>query len=130
MKRALLILIVLFLAACGKTKIHENVDEELAKDALQLMEVVTNNVDKGILYEDADSNDKSVIDGYYDKYLGKFSTKKGSYEGVNEHISIIANATYARYIDGISLDTEKDNLKESEERLKEFISSGEGFNID
>ncbi|GIO22443.1 hypothetical protein [Oceanobacillus sp. J11TS1] len=129
MKKVLFILLlVLFLSACGNVEIHEDVNEEVAKDALQLMDVVTTNVDKGIAYEDSD--DKGTVDEYYKKYLGEFSTKKGIYSGVNEDILIIANATTVRYMDGITLETEKENLKESEERLKEFISTGEGYNID
>lgn len=125
-----LLLSIVLLAACGETNIHEDVDEEVAKDALQLMDVVTKNVDKGILYEDADSNDKNVVDTYYDKYMGEFSTKKGLYDGVNEDILIISNATTVRYMEGITLETEKESLKDSESNLKEFISTGEGYDID
>lgn len=132
MKKLFIFFIVaMFLVSCGSNvKIHENVDEEVAKDALQLMEVVTRNVDKGILYEDANSNDRNVVDSYYDKYIGQFSTKKDLYDDVNKDILIIANATAVRYMKGITLETEKEDLKDSEKRLKEFITTGEGYNID
>lgn len=129
MKKVLfVILVALFLSACNDdVKIHEDVDEEVAKDALQLMDIVTKNVDEGITYEDSD--DKGTVDEYYKKYLGEFSYRKDLYSGVDEDILIIANATATRYIDGITLETEIDSLKESEERLKEFISTGEGYNL-
>src|SRR5690625_265952 len=128
MKRIFVLLtIAFFLVACGDVKVHEDVDEEVAKDVLQLMDVVTKNVDKDILYEDASSNDKNLVDTYYKKYLGEFSIKKDLYDGVNEDILIISNATAVRYEQGITLDTEKDDLKESEERLKEFVKTGKGY---
>ena len=53
MQRLIVVLLsVIVLVACGSTEIHEDIDEELASDALQLMEVVTKNVEKDILYED------------------------------------------------------------------------------
>lgn len=131
MKRIFVLMFTAFiLSSCGQVEIHENVDEELASDALQLAEVVTENIDKGNLYEDADGTDKNVVDSYYDKYIGEFSTNKGLYDGVNEDITIIANAIAVRYKQGVTLETEKEDLKEDSERLKEFISTGEGYDID
>ncbi|MBP1967993.1 putative S18 family serine protease [Virgibacillus natechei] len=132
MKKILLMLSLslILLSACNSVNIHEDVDEEVAEDALQLMDVVTTNVDKGTLYEDASSEDQNVVDSYYSKYMGEFSTKKDLYDDVDEDILIISNATTARYMEGITLETEKDSLKDSEERLKEFVESGEGYNID
>lgn len=126
-KLLILLMAAMFLAACRGPKIHENVNDEVAKDALQLMDVVTKNVDKGILYEDANNNDKNVVDTYYNKYMGQFSTKKDLYDGVDEDILIISNATAARYMEGITLDTEKEDLKDSEQRLREFVKSGKGY---
>lgn len=126
MRKVLLIAVLsTLLVGCNDTKIHENVNEEVATDALQLMDAVVKNVDKGVAYEDADSKD--VVDNYYDKYMGRFSTKKDLYDKVNEDILIIANATAARYKEGISLETEKEELKEDQQQLKEFVSTGQGY---
>lgn len=128
-KHIMILLTVMLLTACS-VEIHEDVDEEVASDALQLMETVVKNVNKDILYEDASTHDRNIVDSYYDKYIGEFSSKKGLYDGVNEDILIISNATAVRYMKGITLDTEKDELKESEKRLKEFITTGEGYGIE
>lgn len=128
-KYILLLIAAMFLVACGNVKVHENVDEEVAEDATQLMDVVTKNVKKDILYEEADSKDKNVVDSYYDKYIGKFSTKKDLYDGVNEDILIISNATAVSYKDGITLETEKEDLKESKNTLKRFIETGVGYDL-
>lgn len=130
-KKTLFILMAaIMLVACGDPKIHDNVNEEVASDALQLMNVITKNVNKGIIYEDADGNDKNVVDTYYDKYMGEFSTKKNLYDGVDKDILIIANATAVRYKEGITLETEIKDLKNSKERLEEFVKTGEGYDVD
>lgn len=126
-KYILLVIAAMFLVACGDVKVHEDVNEEVAEDALQLMKVVTKNVDKDTLYEDASSNDKNVVDSYYKKYIGEFSTKKSLYDGVDEDILIVSNATAVRYMDGITLETEKEDLKDSNDTLKEFVESGQGY---
>ena len=124
------IILLIMLVGCSNVQIHDDVDEEVANDALQLMDVVTKNVDKGTLYEDASSKDRNIVDSYYDKYIGKFNTKKGIYDGVDDDILIISKATTVKFKKGITLETEKEDLKESESNLKEFISTGKGYDID
>lgn len=124
-----ILMLTVVLSACGDLNVHDDVDEELAEDSWQMMVVVSKNVDKDIMYEDAESEDKNIVDSYYDKYAGEFSTLDGIFEGVDEDISIIANATVVKYKQGITLDTEKEDLEDSKDNMKEFIESGEGYDI-
>jgi hypothetical protein len=126
MKRIVILLgALLLLVGCSEdVKIHENVRTEIATDALQVVDVIVTNVENEIDYEDAE--DKDVIDAYQYKYSKENSDfNRELYDGVNERVMVTASATVYRYVEGVVLDTQKEEIKFSKERLVEYITTGE-----
>lgn len=123
MKRLLLLLPIL-LMACGSVKIHENVDEEHAKDAMQVMDRISYYVDKEISIEDVDEKDHLLFERYTNKYIEKTDVIPVNLEGVDKSINIMATAALVRYAKGATLESDKEDIKESYDYMIQFIKEG------
>ncbi len=126
MKRILLFLSTsLFLLSCGNVKIHENVDEDLAKDAMQVVEAIIKNVEDGVQIEEVSVEDDALFESYYNKYLnGDSALPIQDFQGADKTIEIMASGSLVKYSKGISLESDKESLMENKRIMIESIESG------
>jgi len=125
-----IILLVMLLSACGSGKVHESVDEGIAKDARQVMDRIKYNVDKGIAIEDVSDEDDKLFDNYTKKYIDENSLYKSGYKDVEEDILIMSSGSLVKYAKGISLESEIETLKDNEEIMEECITTGKAIEKD
>lgn len=123
-KITLLIAVSFILVACGSVKIHENVNKDIAKDAIQVMDRITYNVNKDIQIEDVSDKDDKLFERYTNKYIEKTDTIPIKIEGVDKSIIAMSSASLVRYAKGANLTSDKENIKENKEYMNEFIETG------
>jgi len=115
---------MLFLVACGGTKIHENVDESVAKDSMQVMDRIIYNIDKGISIEEVSEEDNSLFERYFDKYIEGEDIFSPKLEGVDYDIYIMASGSLVTYAKGASLESDKESIKENNDLMMKLIKTG------
>ncbi|GGN59399.1 lipoprotein [Oceanobacillus indicireducens] len=126
MRKYLFILLsILILAACGEVKIHENVDEEVAKDSMQVMDRIFENIDNGIAIEDVSENDHKLFERFTNKYIDKTDTIPIELDGVDYSISLMASDSLIKYAKGASLESDKAVIEENYEYMMRYIEEGE-----
>lgn len=125
-KKAIIVFVVtILLVACGDVKTHKNVDEELAKDSIQVMDRILENVEKDISIEDVDNKDNALFESYFNKYMEDDEILKPSkYSGANNDVYIFTGGTLVTYSKGISLDSDKEKIKENYEYMMKAIETG------
>lgn len=125
-KLLILLLLALVLVACDSPKIHENVDEGVANDSIQLMEMILKNADDGISIEDVNEDDEKLFISYKKKYIDEDVTIPLNLNKAEEDIVLMASASLVAFANGLSLESDKDRVKENNEYMIEFIESGKG----
>src|SRR5690625_887990 len=126
MKRILILLIaIVFLVACGEVKVHDNVDAQVAKDSIQVMDRIMYNVDKEIPIEEVDEKDDRIFERYYERYIGEEDTIPLNLEVVDESIVVMGSASLVRYAKGASLESDKEYILENHESMLEYLETGE-----
>ncbi len=129
-KYILLLMAAMFLVACGDVKIHENVDEQVAEDSIQVMDRIIDNIENDIDIEDASEDDHKVFERYTNKYIDKTDTIPIDLDGVNESISVMAAGSLVKYAKGASLESDKEDIKENYEYMIQFIEEGKSASED
>jgi len=125
LKRTLILLLAaMFLVACGNVKIHENVDEQVAKDSMQVMDRIIYNIDKDIPIEDVEDDDHELFERFTNKYIDKSDTIPVDLEGVDKSVNVMASGSLVKYAKGASLESDKEDIKESYDTMIEFIETG------
>ena len=114
----------MFLVACGNVKIHENVDEQVAKDSMQVMDRIIYNIDKDIPIEDVEDDDHELFERFTNKYIDKSDTIPVDLEGVDKSVNVMASGSLVKYAKGASLESDKEDIKESYDTMIEFIETG------
>ncbi len=116
---------VLLLVGCGNNvKIHENVNEQVAKDSMQVMDRILYNIDKDIAIEDVSEDDHKLFERFTNKYIDKTDTIPVDLEGVDKSVNIMAAASLVTYAKGVSLESDKEDIKENYEYMMDFIETG------
>ncbi|MBO1003752.1 hypothetical protein [Pseudogracilibacillus auburnensis] len=125
MKKYLLMFVaLLLLTACGEVKIHENVDEQVAKDSMQVMDRILDNIDKDLPIEDVSEDDHKLFERFTNKYIEKTDVIPIELDGVDESIYLMASGGLIKYAKGASLESDKEDIKENYEYMIKFIETG------
>ena len=125
LRKVLFILIaVLLLTACGEVKIHENVDEQVAKDSMQVMDIILYNIENDIPIEDASKEDHEVFERFTNKYIDKTDVIPIELDGVDDSVNIMAAGSLVKYAKGASLESDKADIQENYDYMIKFIETG------
>src|SRR5690625_4834652 len=100
---------MIILAACNGIKIHENVDESVANDSVQVMDRILYNIDKGTPIEEVSEEDDSLFERYFDKYIEKNDILSPELEGVDYDIYTMASGSLVKYAKGAYLESDKES---------------------
>ncbi|GAA5416209.1 hypothetical protein Pryu01_01241 [Paraliobacillus ryukyuensis] len=121
MKKLLLFLavILLLISACGNG-IDENVDENIAKDTMQSIEIVKDAINNNTVVEDLPDEDLRIMSKYKDKY-----EQDDSLNGVDEQIIAFGITVVSKYARSSLLQSEVDKIAEDIEVTEKMISTGE-----
>lgn len=126
MKKLFFVLVaILLLAGCGKVKIHENVNEQVAEDSMQVMDRILYNIDKDIPIDSISEQDEKLFERFTNKYIDKTDVIPVDLDGVDRSINIMATASLVKYAKGVSLESDKDEIKENYDYMIQFIEEGE-----
>lgn len=126
MKKLLILLMAaMFLVACGNVKVHENVDEQVANDSMQVMDRIIYNIDEDIPIEDVEEEDHKLFERFTNKYIDKTDTIPIELDGVDESINTMAAGSLVKYAKGASLESDKESIKENYDYMIKFIEEGE-----
>lgn len=123
-KLIVLVAATLMLVACGSTKVHDNVDEQVAEDSMQVMDRVIKNVKDDVAIEDVSEDDHELFERYTNKYIDQTDAVPIELEGVDKDITSMASDSLVKYAKGASLESDKETIKENEEYMLKFIESG------
>ena len=114
--------ITLLLVGCSKDKIHESINDSVAIDARQVMNIVLINIEADIDYESMDKKDKRTLDSFYDKYRDFDDCLKCSDN--DEDILLFALGSIARYMMGSYLESDIEHIKKSNGYIEKIITTG------
>lgn len=123
-KLFVLLLISLLLVACGDIKIHENVDEDLANDSIQVIDVILNNINKDIDFDEMEEKEMSLIEKYKNKH-GDVTSAYNLYNELNGSIVFYTGAIISNYEDGIPFESDKERINFMKETVEDIIITGE-----
>lgn len=125
MKKVLLLGLILLLAGCGGPNIHENVDKEVAKDSIQVMERILYNIDNDTAIEDVSEDDHRLFERFTNKYINETDVLPVELEGVDKSINTMATGSLVSYAKGVSLESDKEDIRENYDYMMQFIEEGE-----
>jgi hypothetical protein len=120
MKRILVLGVLLFLVACSNNlEVHENVDESLARDTMQVIEIMEKLAKYG---EQPNKEQQKTFDSYLDKYK-----KYGEIQFLNDINGQIYNAMESNlyFLDrDLSLDSASQDVEDLREVVTHYIKYG------
>lgn len=125
MKKILFIcLVTLLLVGCsGEIKIDENINEELAKGSLQVMNIIEKAAQEDKTSDELnDSNYKKLV-SYQNKYVNPEESFMVLGEA-DEDIIVFALAAISKYSDSGLLASDKEDFLESKEIINKIIKQG------
>jgi len=125
MKRLLFLLAAaLLLTACG-TKIHKNVDAQVAEDSMQIMDRILYNIDNGTPIEDISEDDYRLFERFTNKYIEKTDVISVELDGVDRSINTMTAGSLIKYAKGVALESDKEDIEDNYELMVQFIEEGE-----
>lgn len=127
MKKVLILglFIIVMLVAC-KPKIHDDVNDGVAEDSIQVMDAIMDNIEEGTPIEKVSDEDDTLFERYYSKYIDEDSDYYEELEGIDDNIKIMAAGSLVGYSKGSLLESDKKDVQESYDLMIEYIEDGEG----
>ncbi|WP_155974832.1 hypothetical protein [Virgibacillus sp. CM-4] len=118
------ILITLMLFGCSnETKIHENINEELAQDSLQVMSIIEKAVEQDQTSDELDDSDYKKLVSYKDKYLNPDDSFVVIGEADDDIITFTLG-TISQYSDSGLLESDKKDFLKNKENVEKIIEQG------
>lgn len=120
----LVLLLSVNLISCNKVEIHEDVNEEVAKDAMQLVNTINKNVKNKVSLEKVSEEDEDIIFRYASKYIDEDNIMPLKLSQADEDIVTMASSSLIKYAKGIALESDIKELEENEDLMMKFIETG------
>ncbi len=110
----------------NETKIHENINEELAQDSLQVMSIIEKSVEQDHTSDELDDSDYKKLFSYKNKYLNQEDSFMVIGEADDDIITFTLG-TISRYSDSGLLESDKKDFLENKENVEKIIEQGKKF---
>lgn|SRR5699024_2420922 len=120
-------LFLLILVACNDMKIHENVDEDLAEDSIQVMNILDNALEEDVLVDDLPKEDVSKLNSYGDKYNESDRETTLIFNGTEEDIITFSLGTITRYTMYTGLESDEKVILDGKDSIEEMIKTGNEY---
>ncbi|WBX80133.1 hypothetical protein PD280_21450 [Virgibacillus salarius] len=118
------VIVIVMLAGCSsETKIHENINEELAKDSLQVMSIIEKAVEQDQTSDELDDSDYKKLVSYKDKYLNPEDSFMVICEADDDIITFTLG-TISQYSNSGLLESDKKDFLENKENVEKIIEQG------
>ena len=125
MKKLAAIILILFLAACGGEKVHENISEDMVNDTNQILDIMDEAVESG---NDLSDRDWDTFDSYYAKYNGKLENPDATVGGLTEEeerLFILVSNIIEHPEFYYTLESDKEDYANQKRTIQNVIETGE-----
>ncbi len=128
MKKVLFVLMTaMLLMACGDNKVHESIDENLANDSRQVMNILSDALDEDMLSDDLPQDKVDILNSYGDKYYEENRDSALFFNEVEEEVITFSLATITRYVQYTGLESDKDKILEGKKNVENMIRTGKDY---
>lgn len=126
MKRLLfIVLAAMLLVACGKDKVHENINEDMAQDTKQVLSIYGESIKEDRLFTEKES---LTVEDYLTKYGARYNQGEGTSHELSEEESrlfILTRNWIEIYPEGVLYDSGIESFKNTKEIIETVINTGE-----
>ncbi len=121
-----IIMAALLLVGCGN-KTADNIDENLANDSRQVLNVLSDALEEDMLTDDLPQDKVDILNSYGDKYYEEDRDSALFFNEVEENIITFSLATITRYVQYTGLESDKDKILEGKKSVDDMIKTGKTY---
>lgn len=114
------------MVGCGEVKVHENVNEDLANDSLQVMNIIEEAANSDTIIDDLADEDLMKLVGFQEKYHENdmlFVT----FSEADENIITFTVGSSSKYSKSKLIDSDVKEFTENKEAIEAMIESGKPY---
>ncbi|UTR15508.1 hypothetical protein MM221_02650 [Salipaludibacillus sp. LMS25] len=120
------ILMGVLLVGCNQVSIHENVNEDLANDAMQVMDIIAEAIESDTVLENLPEEDIYKLYGFKDKYDDNDMLFEVFSDADEDIITFVLGST-GKYANSKLIQSDTDDLMENREAVIAMIESGKNY---